>query len=190
MKLRAQFIEDPEFHEKNRIDLDQMEAMIAETLAFAKNNNRLETRVKLDINSLLNSVCNDFADIGFDVSYHALDQNVAIKGRSIALRRAFNNLIENAVKYGNKADVRIETKRNTVIIIIDDEGAGIAEEQLEKVFEPFYRVDNSRSRQTGGTGLGLALARDIISALGGSIRLTNRNKIGLRVIVTLGTCPQ
>lgn len=185
MKLRAQFINDPEQYQKTIKDLDDMEAMISETLAFAKNKSRLENMVKLDLSSILTSITNDFVDMGHDVVYHNADKRLLLQGRSVALKRAFTNLVENAIKYAGQAEISTHIYANEVVVNIDDNGPGLAEEQLEKVFAPFYRVEDSRSRDTGGTGLGLAVTRDIIRAHGGSIVMKNRQVGGLRAQVRL-----
>lgn len=185
MKLRAQFINDQEQYQKTVSDLDEMEQMIAETLAFAKSDSNLENKVRLDLNSLLASITDDFQDVGHHVTYQELPRRVLILGRSVALKRAFNNLIENAIKYAGSAEVTILIKGKYVIVNIDDNGPGIAEGQLEKVFAPFYRGEASRSRDTGGTGLGLAVTRDIIRAHGGTVKLSLREQGGLRAQVVL-----
>ena len=185
MKLRAQFIKEKELQAKNISDLDQMEAMIAETLAFAKNDSYSERQVKLDLKALLQSVYDDFVDMGYDISYKATESRVVIKGRSVSLRRAFNNIIENAIKYGKRADVELSIQDRQAVVKIKDAGPGIPLDQLRKVFEPFYRGENSRSRETGGTGLGLAVTREIIQNHHGQIRMENLPEGGLQVIITL-----
>lgn len=185
MKLRAHYISNPEEHRKTLADLDQMEAMIAETLAFAKNENLHERKKKLDLNSLLSSIQDDFVDMGASVEYHAYPHRVLTLGRSVALKRAIDNLIENAIKYAGSAKVTLKIKHKRALILIEDSGPGIPKNQIEKVFEPFYRGEHSRSRDTGGTGLGLAVARDVIKVHGGIIKLETRDEGGLRVIVSL-----
>ncbi len=103
----------------------------------------------------------------------------------MALRRALRNLIENAVRYGTRCRVRIEGDRHEVRILVEDDGPGIPEAEQERVFEPFVRLEGSRSSQTGGIGLGLAIARSIVRAHGGDIRLANRPGGGLAVTVAL-----
>ena len=105
--------------------------------------------------------------------------------RPVALKRAFRNLIENAVRHGKRARIGLEAAESTLTVTIDDDGPGIPEEDFERVFEPFVRLEESRSRETGGVGLGLAIARSIIRAHGGDIALANRPEGGLGVSVTL-----
>lgn len=185
MKLRAQFIKDKELQDKNISDLDQMEAMIAETLAFAKNDNYSAKRAKLDLKALLQSIYDDFIDMGYDIHYQASESRVIIKGSSVNLRRAFNNIIENAIKYGKKASIELRLLKNQALITVKDSGPGIPLDQLRKVFEPFYRGEASRSRETGGTGLGLSVTREVIRNHHGQIRMENLAEGGLQVIVTL-----
>ena len=103
----------------------------------------------------------------------------------MALRRALRNLLENAVRYGERARVRLDWQGQELRIVIEDDGPGIPEDQFERVFEPFVRLEDSRSRETGGIGLGLAIARSIVRGHGGDIRLANRPQGGLAVAVTL-----
>jgi signal transduction histidine kinase len=102
-----------------------------------------------------------------------------------ALKRALTNLLDNAVKYGKRAQAAISTAGKTIEITIDDDGPGIPEAELAKVFQPFYRVEDSRSRDTGGTGLGLAIAQAIVQAQGGELTLANRPGGGLRATIKL-----
>ncbi len=185
LKLRAQFIDDQA--EKNKIiaDLNEMEAMVKETLAFAREDSRGEMMVKMDISSLLDSLCSDFADMGHDVNCVGNEERISILGRPIALKRAFNNIIDNAIKYAGAAEVTLQAKKGDVAIIIEDQGPGIPQNELARVFSPFYRGEKSRSRDTGGTGLGLTVTQDIILAHKGTIELTRRKGGGLRVIVEL-----
>lgn len=185
LKLRAQYIDDDSQYHKMIKDLDEMDAMITETLAFAREDNKKEKRVNIDLESLLSTLCDNFADVGHDVVYHSTGQRLPIFGGAVALKRVFSNLITNAIKYAGKAEVSVETNEEEITIYIDDEGPGLPEDQLEQVFQPFFRAESSRSRETGGTGLGLAVARDIIQAHGGRIRLQVRQPKGLRAKVVL-----
>ncbi|NNM59588.1 MAG: two-component sensor histidine kinase [Legionellales bacterium] len=185
LKLRAQYIEDEKLHEKVISDLDQMEAMLAETLSFAREEGRKEQRILLDLASLLDSVCQDFASVGHQIDYLGTFDRSTYRGGAVGLKRVFNNILENAIKYAGNARVRLESVKDEYWISIEDDGPGIPEEQLMQVFLPFYRGDNSRSRQTGGTGLGLAVAKDIIRAHGGTIELKRREAGGLIVLIQL-----
>jgi signal transduction histidine kinase len=183
LRLRAEFVEDTEQRDKMLNDLEQMEEMIAATLAFARDDNANEPRQNLDLAGLVQSVCDDASDVGHDVVYTGSVKE-PFSGRPLALRRAFTNLVDNAVKYGQRARVNIEVSPENFIITIEDDGPGIANTEIERVFEPFYRVETSRNRDTGGTGLGLAVVRSIIRSHGGDISLTNLPKGGLCATVT------
>ena len=126
----------------------------------------------------------DLADLGHEIAVDDTGQ-VLVSCRTVALRRALRNLLENACVYGARATVRIGRDGEQVRIIVEDEGPGIAEADLERVFEPFVRLEPSRSADTGGTGLGLAIARSIVRGHGGDIRLENRGTGGLRATVAL-----
>ncbi len=185
LQLRAEYLKGTTQYEKAVADLKEMENMISSILSFARDHVRSEKRERFDLNALLESLCNDLVDVGHDVTYHSDLERMPYFARIGALKRAFANLIENAVKYGDKAEVTLKQNDKDVQIRICDEGPGIPEDQLEKVFAPFYRVDAARSPNKSGTGLGLAVARDIIRAHGGDIILKNRDPKGLTVIVTL-----
>jgi signal transduction histidine kinase len=139
-----------------------------------------------DLVSLAQRVCDDFADTGHGVSFKGQGR-LGYSCQPSALRRALSNLIDNVVKYGEKGRVEIVRAEQHVVIRIDDEGRGIPKDDLEKVFAPFHRVEHSRSRETGGTGLGLNVARTIVRAHGGDITLGNLLRRGLQVEVMLPT---
>ena len=184
LRLHAEFIEDEEQRHRMLADLDEMEKMIASTLDFARDDSAGEPRETVDLLTLLQSVCDDLADAGEPVEFHS-EGRLLYECRRVALRRAFTNLIENAVRYGNRARVLLEAKADAVVVWIDDDGPGIPDEFLEDVFKPFRRLERSRSQDTGGTGLGLTVARTIVRAHGGDIALSNRTDGGLRAEVTL-----
>ena len=184
LRLRAEFVEDAEQQKKMLADLDEMEAMIAATLAFARDDASQEDLKPLDLAVLLQSLCDDRADSGDDAAYEG-PEHLAFNGRPMALKRAFANLLDNAVKYGGGASVHLATSSAALTVHIRDDGPGIPADQLEKVFEPFHRVEGSRSRETGGTGLGLAVVRSMIRAHGGEVRLANRDAGGLEAEVVL-----
>ncbi len=185
LKLRAHLFGNDELTEKTLSDLDNMETMIKEILQFSKNENEDEKKRNLDLNSLLQTICNELSDLNSDITYHVDKTRYPLLIRESQLRRALTNLIQNAVKYGNKAIVTLTKKDSQYIITIDDEGPGIVDSEKEKVFRPFYRLDHSRSRKIAGTGLGLAIAKSAIIAHRGKITLKNRSNKGLRVTITL-----
>lgn len=185
LQLRAEYLKGTNQYEKAVADLEEMEQMISSILSFARDYVRSENMERFDLNALLESLCNEMLDVGQDVKYTSKIKRWPYFARSGALKRAFSNLIENAIKYGDKARVSLKSNGNAIQIKIRDQGPGVPEDQFEKVFAPFYRVDQSRSPKKSGTGLGLAVARDIIRAHGGEIALFNGEPRGLIVIVTL-----
>ncbi len=184
LRLRAELVEDEEQQIKMLRDLEEMETMISSVLSFARQDAAGEARKRVDLAALLQSICDDMADAELPVEFEGKTR-LPYDGRPMALKRALTNLIDNAVKYGKHARVELVEGLDNITVQIDDDGPGIPESEQEKVFAPFYRIDRSRSRDTGGTGLGLAFTRTIIRAHGGDIKLVNRAGGGLRVIVTL-----
>lgn len=188
LRLRAELIEGEEDRAKTLADLDGMEAMIASTLAFARDEAAREERTQLDLAALLQSLCDDAADAGRPAFYRGPD-HCPFAGRPTALKRALANLIGNALAYGGRAEVGLVTTRQAVVVTVDDAGPGLPETELTRVFQPFYRVEASRSRETGGVGLGLAVVAAVVRAHGGEVVLTNRPEGGLRASVTLPSSP-
>jgi signal transduction histidine kinase len=186
LKLRAELIEDGEQQKKMLADLDEMEGMIAATLAFARDEFAHEQRAVLDLAALLQTLCDEAADAGVDASYKG-PARFAFSGRPTALKRAFANLIDNAVKYGGGAGAALTAAPGSVTVTVDDDGPGIPETEVERVFDPFYRIESSRSRETGGVGLGLSVVRSVVRGHGGDIILANRPDGGLRATVVLPT---
>ncbi|WP_245580087.1 ATP-binding protein [Niveispirillum irakense] len=185
LRLRAEFIDDDAVREKMLDDLEEMQAMIGSTLAFARDEAAKETMERLELNAMLDRLGEDMREAGNPVTVTPAPFAVPIMGRRMGLRRAIGNLMENAVKYGRSAEVALAITGENVTITIDDRGPGIPETEFDNVFRPFFRLEGSRSRDTGGTGLGLSVANDVIRAHGGEIGLQNRPEGGLRVTVTL-----
>lgn len=185
MRLRAEFVEDETEREKMLADLAEMEAMIAATLSFARDDVTREPRRQVDVAALLQGLCDDAVAAGREASYDG-PASLIVEVRPTALKRAFANLIDNAVRYGLRARVRMEHRHGEILVEVDDDGPGIPSEERERVFTPFYRLERSRSRETGGTGLGLAVARNVVRGHGGDVTLANREGGGgLTVTVTL-----
>jgi signal transduction histidine kinase len=189
LKLRAEFMEDEEQRRKMLSDLDELEAMVSATLAFGRDATSAEPVAPLDLAELLRTVldeagdaCPDAAErIGYDGPAH-----MTLRARSLALKRALANLVTNAVNYGGGAVVRLAPPADGVVRIdVDDDGPGIPPNELDRVFEPFHRGEPSRNRETGGVGLGLPIARNILRAHGGDVTLANRPSGGVRATVTL-----
>ncbi len=189
LKLRAEYMEDDEQRTKMLADLDEMEAMVSATLAFGRDAATSEKLVRLDLASLLRTILDDAAD-GDPAHAEALSyagpEHLPVRARPLALKRALANLIGNALKYGDAAAVTLHLPvRGIARIDIEDQGPGVPPEHMERVFEPFRRLEISRNRETGGSGLGLSIARNILRAHGGDIILANRPGGGLRVSVNL-----
>jgi two-component system OmpR family sensor kinase len=165
-------------------DIAEMEAMISGTLAFVRDETRKTERTRLELSSLLESLVDELSETGLCVSIESAER-VVVDGDPVALRRLFNNLLDNAVKFGSRARARIYVDCASAVVEIDDDGCGLPASELERVFEPFHRHETSRSRETGGIGLGLAVARSVARAHGGDARLENREGGGLTARVTL-----
>jgi signal transduction histidine kinase len=184
LRPRAEFVGDEEQQRRMLADLDEMTAMIESTLAFARDDARREPRMLVDLGALLDSVCDNASDIGGTVSC-SVPRALDVTCRPSAISRAVTNLIDNAVKYGGGARANLDRAPGRAIITIDDDGPGIPLEEREKVFAPFYRLEGSRNRDTGGVGLGLAVARTIAREHGGDITLATAQGGGLRVHLEL-----
>ncbi|WP_342666764.1 ATP-binding protein [Phenylobacterium immobile] len=170
-------------HAKISSDLDQMEAMISAALNFVRDATRPGERTPLELSSLLDSLCDEMTETGASADMES-DEKVVVEGDPMALRRLFANLLDNAVKFGGAARVRVFRDSDMAVVEIDDDGPGVPAEDVERVFEPFYRREPSRSRQTGGIGLGLAVVRSIARGHGGDVTLRNRPG-GLTAVVRL-----
>jgi signal transduction histidine kinase len=184
LRLRAENVPDVEEREKMLATLADMDAMVGATLQFARDEMASEPERRADLTALVESIVHDMADAGRDVTLAPAGQ-ILVECRPTALKRALTNLIDNALKYGNKAQVAIARAPKTAEITVDDEGPGIPEEELARVFQPFYRVEGSRSRETGGVGLGLAIAKSLIERHQGALTLSNRPSGGLRARIVL-----
>jgi signal transduction histidine kinase len=169
---------------KMAADIAEMEAMISGTLAFVRDATQPACRARLELSSLLESLADEMSETGLPVTVDQSDK-VVIDGDPVALRRLFNNLLENAVKFGCEAHVRVYPEPGLAVVEIDDNGPGLPDSALEKVFEPFHRHESSRSRKTGGIGLGLAVVRTIARAHGGDAVLMNRSRGGMTARVQL-----
>jgi signal transduction histidine kinase len=184
LRLRLEKVADGNLRDKLVADLGAMQSMIREGLDLATSLDTGGMMQRVDLDSLLSSVCADAVDAGQDVTLNG-QTHVSILAIPIALQRCFANLIDNAVKYGGYARVTTAREGNKVMIRVCDGGPGIPEAQMEKVFDPFYRIEMSRSRETGGTGLGLTIARNIARKHGGTLALRNASSGGLECTLTL-----
>jgi signal transduction histidine kinase len=184
LRLRAEGVEDQQERDKMLSTIAEMDSMIEATLKFARDEAVAEPPRRTDLTALLQSIVDDMSDAGLPTTMKPAEP-IVCECRPTALKRALTNLIENAIKYGKTAHAAINLTPKAIEIMIDDEGPGIPESELLRVFEPFYRVEGSRSRDTGGVGLGLAIAQSIVQSQGGELVLNNRPTGGLRALMRL-----
>lgn len=184
LRLHAEFIEEAETRAKISETLDEMQQMAEATLLFAREEASREQARLVDLGALVSSVCSELVGAGRHVLYQDTG-DFKLCCRPVGVKRALRNIVENAVFYGKCARVSVFLEDSQVAIVVDDDGPGIPEEDFEKVFKPFVRLESSRSRETGGVGLGLSIASSIIRSHGGDIFLKNRAGGGLRVTLTL-----
>jgi signal transduction histidine kinase len=182
LRLRAESIENDELRARFAADLDEMSQMVHGALALFRGLNDDEPLDRVDVDVLLETLQADFAELGASVTIEG-HTNAPICARPLALKRCLTNILHNAVSYGTRATVLIRDGEE-LTIRIRDEGPGIPAEAIDQVFEPFFRIEPSRNRDTGGAGLGLSIARDIVQAHGGSISLHNLDR-GLEVVINL-----
>jgi two-component system OmpR family sensor kinase len=183
LRFRIEAVPEP-LRSKLEADVDQMEAMVSSTLSFVRDAATPRDRRKLEVASLVETVMDEAALTGADTAVESADR-VVVEADPIALKRLVANLVDNAVKYGGAASARVYGNGDMAVIEIDDHGPGMPESELERVFEPFHRLESSRSRQTGGIGLGLAVVRAVARSHGGDVVLSNRANGGLSARVTL-----
>ncbi len=184
LRLRAGFVEDGEAARAIDADLDEMEAMIDSTLAYLRGETESEPRKPADLVAMIETLCDAAADAGAAVTYAGPSQ-ARLVCSPVTLKRAFSNLIDNAVKYGGGARVVLEDKGREILVRIEDDGPGIPDVEMPTVFEPFRRLETSRNRGTGGSGLGLTIARRAVEQHGGTVQLSNRQGGGLLALVQL-----
>jgi len=188
LRLRTEMLSDEQVKVRFRKDLEDMEAMVSATLEFVSGGEMNESLQNIDINTLLESLQADLQDIG---------EHVTIQGRALqplpgyarSLKRCVQNLLENAVRYGQQVQIHVEERPELLIIAINDRGPGIPQALLEQVLEPFYRLETSRNANTGGYGLGLSIAHTVAAAHGGTLTLHNREGGGLSARLELPRLP-
>ena len=182
LKLQLAMLKQKDISEKMSKDIDEMEKMLNDYLQFAKTQSQ-ENTSKINLNDLIASIKNKFNNENLFINkFKGL---IELEGRPTALKRSFENIIQNGLIYGNKVSVDIQKGNNRSIIIIDDDGPGIPEDQYKNVFKPFFRLDKSRSLNQSGVGLGLAIVEDIINSHGGNIQLGKSKLGGLQVKISL-----
>jgi signal transduction histidine kinase len=184
LRLRAELLDDPALRARFEGDLDEMQAMVSRTLEVMRGLDKESKRTPVDIMALLHSLQDDMRVLGAEVEIEG-EAAGPYTGSPEALKRCLQNVIDNAVKYGFAARVSVIDRPHELEMRVSDKGPGIPEPQLERVFEPFYRLEGSRNRESGGTGLGLTIARNLARSHGGELRLRNAAKGGLEVVLTL-----
>jgi len=184
LMIKSEFIEDGDLKERMRVSLEELQATTEAALEAARTGMGEEPSRQVDVAALVESMCADLADMGSDVTF-AESGPVHAVCRPNEIRRAARNLVENAVRYGKRARVSVGSEGDKVVVVVDDDGSGLTKEQIDRVFDPFVRLEESRNRETGGLGLGLTLARAIARGHGGDIALINRDGGGLRATLTL-----
>jgi signal transduction histidine kinase len=184
LRLRTELLEDSNLRAKFEHDLDDMENMVMATLDFMRGADQQEMMQPIDIMSLLESLQADAQEMKRHVFIKG-SVTTPYVGRPLAIKRCLSNLIDNAIKYGNCAKIEVEDHPGQLTIIVRDEGPGIPDDQLDKVFDPFYRLEGSRNRDSGGTGLGLSIARNIAQLHGGKLHAQNSSGGGLKIVLTM-----
>jgi signal transduction histidine kinase len=184
LRLRTELLDDDELRERFEADLREMETMVAQTLEFMRGLGQNAPRVPLDVNGLLATLKADSAAMGRTLRTEGQAATPYVADASL-LKRALGNLVDNACTHGSGATIKVQDSAERLELQVLDDGPGIPESQLEQVFEPFFRLEASRSRATGGTGLGLGIARNIARSHGGDLVLRNRREGGLAAVLTL-----
>jgi signal transduction histidine kinase len=184
MRIRTELVKDPELQSRMLASLEEMQRLTEAALAAARGGESGEATRAVDLPSLVEAVCDDLADTGEPVTFSNL-LPVRVEGKASELRRALRNLIENAIRYGTKAQVSMKVDGKTVDLIVEDEGPGIPEQSIDQVTKPFVRLEESRNTETGGHGLGLTITRAIAERHGGELVLRNRKEGGLRAAIRL-----
>lgn len=180
LRLRTEMVEDDETRDRLLVSLAEMQEMVDQTLTYARGVWTAEAMEEVDIGALVHELA-----AAADLPATVPPQPVTLRLRPATMRRALRNLIDNARRYGDGAAITVAADATAVTITVADRGPGIPEAEITHVFDPFVRLEASRSRETGGTGLGLSIARSIIQAHGGEVSLRNRNGGGLAATVTL-----
>lgn len=184
LRLRLELLDEGETKDRMQASLDELQNVTEAAVDALKAEGVGEAVRAVDLSALVESVCSDLADLGESVTYEP-GKPVTCRCRPHEIRRAVRNLVENAVRYGKAARVRTERKASEVRVFVDDDGPGIPPADIARVFEPFQRLEGSRSRETGGHGLGLTIARSIARGHGGDISLVNRPGGGLTACLSI-----
>ncbi|MFB4375005.1 ATP-binding protein [Agrobacterium sp. CR_3] len=183
LRLRTEFVKDEDIQRKMLATIEELQSMTEAAIAFARGESTEEETRPIQLEALIGSICDDQEDLGRPVTLVSADK-ITYRCRPDGLRRAIRNIVENAVRYGSEAKVLILQTVTTVDIVVEDRGPGIPDDMKEKVFAPFFRLEASRNKQTGGIGLGLAIARAVARQHGGDIAFVTMEN-GMRTIISL-----
>ena len=181
LKLQLAMLKQKDLSEKMSKDIDEMEKMLNDYLQYSKTQTQ-EQSSEIQLQKLFEEIYSNLNTKNLSIN---LSENIILKGRPVALRRSFENVIQNGLAYGKRVFVEIQKSSNRVLVIVEDDGPGIPEDQYKNVFKPFFRLDKSRSLNNSGVGLGLAIVEDIINSHGGSIQLGKSKYKGLQVKISL-----
>ena len=181
LKLQLAMISQKDLSEKMSKDIDEMEKMLNDYLQFAKTQAQ-EKSDNIELVKLFKDICETLNSDSVKILY---ESEIYLKARPLALKRSFENVIQNGLTYGKKVFIKIQKSSNLVLISIEDDGPGIPEDQFKNVFKPFFRLDKSRSLNQSGVGLGLAIVEDVIHSHGGNIQLSKSKYKGLQVKISL-----
>jgi signal transduction histidine kinase len=184
LRVRIESVEDEQDRARMADTIAEMNRTLDDILSLARLGRPSEPETEVDLAALVDAVVEDFRDLGEPVTFEETDR-LRMRLRPSLIRRAVRNLIENAVKYAGAAEVSLASDERRAAIVVEDRGPGIPADRLDQVFDPFFRLESSRNRHTGGIGLGLALARAIVEEAGGTIALTAREGGGLVARITL-----
>ena len=185
LRLRAETLEDDTRRERTARDLDDMATLIDDALAVARGGSVSDRREHVDLHKLLRMEIGERSGEAIELRDTPNITDRSVLGDPVALRRLFSNLIDNALRYGSRCSVEMSCREDLVEVLIDDDGPGIPVAERQAVFEPFYRLEQSRNRATGGSGLGLAIARQIVEAHRGAIAIAQSPQGGARIAVSL-----
>jgi len=183
LKLRLEQIDDDKLQGQMRQDLDDMIGMLDATLTYLHEQRTSEARQWMDVQALVESLSENAQDQGADVQ--ASGHCAPLQVQPMALRSCINNLMDNALRYAGQASIALEDSREQLVIRVIDHGPGIAEDKREAVFEPFFRLEGSRNRNSGGVGLGMTIAKEAAERLGGQLSLEETPGGGLTAVIQL-----
>ena len=181
MKLQIAFIKDKNLADKLSEDINEMEKMLNEYLQFTSST-FLEKNEQFNISNLIKDIIKKYNNENILTN---ISNDIFVNGKKNLIRRCMNNLIDNAIKYGNKVNIEVKKNNNNLFIVLEDNGPGIPENEYENVFKPFYKIDKGRAESKSSVGLGLSIASDIIRSHGGNIKLDKSSMNGLSVKIFL-----